>query len=158
MKIYILNKLSFKGNSSIIYENGSTAFDVAGKAISIKRTKRIFDPDGKLLYVVKNRLINLFTHKSFIYDAQGNKLCSVKDKFFNTKQEYSTNGSPKYSTAGGFFGREVQLLRDGQPIGVIRRNIGMFSDRYELETNAEELAFLAAFVIAIDNIRDNRKK
>lgn len=159
MKIYISNKLaSFKGNSSILFEDGSTAFNVAGKAVSFRRTKRIFDANGNLLYIVKNKLINVFVHKAFIYDAQGNKVCSVKDKFFNTKQEYSSDGSPAYATLGGFYGREVQLLRNGQPIGSIRRNIGVFADKYELETNASELAFLVAFVIAIDNIRDNRKK
>ena len=156
MKLYIANRISLRGSSDIVYEDGTTAFNVVGKTFSMRRIKRIFDAEGTLLYVVKNRLFNFFAHKAFIYDANGSKLCTVKDKFFNTKQVYSTNGSPAYATSGKFFGLEVKLLRDEQQIGTIRRNIGVFADKYELETDAEEIAFLAAFVIAIDNIRDNR--
>lgn len=159
MKLYIANRVaSLKGNTDVLYENGATAFSVEGKVVSLHRKKRIYDAQGNLLYLVKNRLINLFSHKAFIEDAQGNRICAVKDKFLNMKQEYSSSGSPQYKTEGGFFGREVRLLRDGQPIGMIRRNVGVFADRYELETDAPEVAFLTAFVIAIDNIRDDRKR
>ena len=59
---------------------------------------------------------------------------------------------------GKFFGLSSQILRNGGVIGTIRRQITFINDAFELEANEEDIPFLIALVIAIDNITDKKYK
>ena len=78
---------------------------------------------------------------------------------FNTNQEYFVLGyKDEIKIQGKFFGRTTQILKNGEIVGTITRQITIVNDAFELETNEEDLAFLVALVIAIDNITDKKKK
>ena len=56
-----------------------------------------------------------------------------------------------------FFGLTTQILKNGEVIGTIRRQITFINDAFELEANEQDMPFLIALVIAIDNITDKKR-
>lgn len=160
MKVYIKNKFwSIGGSSSVVDENKENVFKVKGRAFSITRVKYVCDKEGNRLFKVRNKWFNWFVHKSYIYDTTKNKIATVKDKWFNVNQEYFVTGyKDEIKIQGKFFGLSSQILRNGEIIGTIRRQITFINDAFELEANEEEIPFLIALVIAIDNITDKKHK
>ena len=156
MKVYIKNKFwSIGGGSSVLDENKNPVYEVKGRVFSITRVKYVCDLAGKRLFKVRNKWFNWFVHKAYIYDGDGNKIATVKDKWFNVNQEYFIMGyKDEIKVEGKFFGLTTKILRNGEVIGTIRRQIAVFKDAFELEANEEDIPFLIALVIAIDNITD----
>lgn len=158
MKVYIKNRVFSLGQgSSVVDENKNALFDVKGRAISITRKKYLYDANGQLLYSIRNKWINFFVHKAYIYDASGSKIATVKDKWFNVNQEYFVTGyKDEIKIQGKFFGLTSQILRNGNVIGTVRRQITFIADAFELEADERDIPFLIALVVALDNIHDNR--
>ncbi len=158
MKVYIKNRVFSLGQgSSVVDENKNALFDVKGRAISITRKKFIYDANGQLLYSIRNKWINFFVHKAYIYDASGSKIATVKDKWFNVNQEYFVMGyKDEIKIQGKFFGLTSQILRNGNVIGTVRRQITFIADAFELEADERDIPFLIALVVALDNIHDKR--
>ena len=83
MKVFIKNKIMSWGNgSSVTDETGKTVFEVKGKVFSITRKKFLCDAEGNRLFTVRNRWLNLFIRKAFIYDKDKKKIAAVKNKLF----------------------------------------------------------------------------
>ncbi len=160
MKVYIKNKIfSWGGGSSVLDENKNPIFQVKGKVFSITRKKFLCDAEGNRLYTIRNKWLNFFVHKAYIYDREKNKIATVKDKFFTARQQYFVTGYPEeIKIDGKFFSLTAQILRNGEPVGTIRRQLTFIADAFELEAAEEDLPFLIALVIAIDNICDKRRK
>ena len=159
MKVYIKNKFwSIGGGSSVVNENKEDVFKVKGRAFSITRVKYVCDLEGNRLFKIRNRWFNWFIHKAYIYYANKNKIASVKDKWFNVNQEYFVMGyKDEIKIQGKFFGLTSQILKNGEVIGTIRRQITFINDAFELEANEQDMPFLIALVIAIDNITDKKR-
>ena len=160
MKVYIKNKLwSIGGGSSVVDENKNDVFKVKGRAFSITKVKYICDLQDKRLFKVRNKWFNFFVHKAYIYDENKRKIATVKDKFFNTKGEYFVLGyKDEIKIQGNFFGLNSQILKNGETVGNINRQFSVISDAFELDADQDELPFLVALVIAIDNITDKKYK
>lgn len=160
MKVYIKNKFwSWGGGSSVVDENKEEVFNVKGRAFSITRVKYVCDKEGNRLFKIRNKWFNWFVHKAFIYDANKTKIATVKDKWLNLKQEYFVLGyKDEIKIQGNFFGLTTQILKNGEVVGTIRRQITFITDAFELEANEEDIPFLVALVIAIDNITDKKYK
>ena len=158
MKVYIKNRVFSLGQgSSVVDENKNALFDVKGRAISITRKKFLYDANGQLLYSIRNKWINFFVHKAYIYDASGSKIATVKAKWFNVNQEYFVLGyKDEIKIQGKFFGLTSQILRNGNVIGTVRRQITFIADAFELEADERDIPFLIALVVALDNIHDKR--
>ncbi len=160
MKVYIKNKFwSIGGGSAVLDENKQPIYKVKGRVFSITRVKYVCDLEGKKLFKVRNKWFNWFVHRAYIYDANKNKIATVKDKWFNVNQEYFILGyKDEIKINGKFFGLSSQILRNGEIIGTIKRQFTVFKDAFELEANHEDIPFLIALVIAIDNITDKKTK
>ena len=158
MKVYIKNKIwSIGGGSSVVDENKNPVFKVKGRPFSITHVKHICDTNGNRLFKVRNKWFNFFIHKSYIYDKDKHKIATVKDKMFNVNQEYFVLGyKDEIKINGKFFGLTTQILKNGEVVGTIRRQINLIADSFELDANDEDLPFLVALVIAIDNITDKK--
>lgn len=159
MKVYIKNKFwSWGGGSSVVNENKEPVFQVKGKVFSITRKKYLCDLDGNRLYTIRNKWFNWFIHKAFIYDSDNNKIATVKDKWFNIKNEYFIEDyKDEIKIDGQFFSLSSTILKNGEPIGTIRRKLTFINDAFELEANEQDMPFLIALVIAIDNITDKKR-
>ena len=159
MKVYIKNKFwSIGGGSSVVNENKEDVFKVKCRAFSITRVKYVCDLEGNRLFKIRNKWFNWFIHKAYIYDANQHKIATVKDKWFNVNQEYFVMGyKDEIKIQGKFFGLTSQILKNGEVIGTIRRQITFINDAFELEANEQDMPFLIALVIAIYNITDKKR-
>ena len=159
MKVYIKNKFwSWGGGSSVVNENKEPVFQVKGKVFSITRKKYLCDLDGNRLYTIRNKWFNWFIHTAFIYDSDNSKIATVKDKWFNIKNEYFIEDyKDEIKIDGQFFSLSSTILKNGEPIGTIRRKLTFINDAFELEANEQDMPFLIALVIAIDNITDKKR-
>ena len=159
MKVYIKNKIISWGDGSTVYdENKNPIYKVKGKIFSITRKKTLCDMEGNKLFKIRNKWINWFVHKAFIYDNNNNKIATVKDKWFNINNEYFVMGyKDEIKIDGKFFSLSSKILRNGEVMGTIRRQMFSIKDSFELEANEEDIPFLIALVIAIDNITDKRR-
>lgn len=156
MKLYIKNKIwSLRGSSSVKDESGNDVFIVKGKWLSLTRVKRVKDTSGNLLYKVRNKWINFFSRSAYIYDGDHNKVAKVERKF-GFKNRIIVHGyKDEISVEGEFWSWTMDIYRNGEIIGAIRREFNLF-DSFVLETTTEDdAAFMVALVIAIDNIFDN---
>lgn len=160
MKVFIKNKFfSLGGDSEIKNENGEVVYYVKGSVFSLRRTKQLTDKTGKVLFTIKNKLFNWFTHKAYIYDANNQKIATVRDKFLSLKREYFVeNYKDEIKLEGGFFSLTSSILSNGEKIGEIQRKLDLFVDSFSLEADEKNIEFLTALVIAIDNIIDNKRK
>ena len=156
MKLYVKNKLgSIGGSSKVLNENNEPAYKVKGKIFSITRKKRICDLDGNVLYRVRNKYWHFFLKSAFIYDADGEKIVTVKRKL-RLKSDYSVQGTQdEIKIDGTIFGWNFKVIKNGEIIGTIKRNFTVFVDAFEIDVdNPDDAPFMIALVIAIDNITD----
>lgn len=160
MKVYIKNKfLSLGGSSSVVDENKKPVIFVKGKLFSITRKKRIKDLNKKTLYIVRNKFFNFFNHSAFIYDENKVKIAKIVSKWINVKNEYIVEGyKDEIKIVGGFFSPNCEIVRNGEVIGTIRRQLTFMMDAFELEGAEEDIPFLVSLVIAIDNIVDKKSR
>ena len=160
MKVYIKNKIiSWGGGSTVLDENKNEIYKVKGKVFSPTRKKRVCDMQGNVLYTVRNKWFNWFVHSAYVYDANKNKIARVKDKFFNIKPEFFVTGyQDEIKVEGSFLSFKSSIIRNGEVIGTIRRQAFTILDSFELEAKEEDIPFLIALVIAIDNIVDKMRK
>lgn len=158
MKFYVKNKLASFGGSSVVKdENGKDLFKVKGKIFSLTKKKKIYDMQGKLLYVVKNKLINWWTHASYVKTPDKQTVCKVKNR--GLKFGYDVTECSDEIAINGILLRGCQIIKNGKNIGTITAQFVSLSDTYNVDLiDDEDLAFMTAIVIAMDNIRDNVSK
>lgn len=154
MKIFVKNKLaSLRGSSVVTDEAGNKLFRVKGKLFSITRKKRIYDMDGKLQFIVKNKFFNWWTHACFILSAEKQKIARVKNRGF--KRGYDVLGYGDEFSIDSQNLTSYTIIKNGKTIGSIRSNFMSLVDNFEVDVEeGENPAFLVAMIIAMDNIRD----
>jgi len=157
MKVYIKNKIiSLTGSSQVLDENKNPIYKVSGKFLSILHKKKIYDMENNLLYVVKNKFWKFIFPSVFVLTADGEKICRLKRKI-NFTHNYIVEGyKDEISIDGSFWGLEMKINRNNEQIGVLRRNITILADSFELEGDEKDIPFLVALVIAIDNLEDKK--
>ncbi len=155
MLVYIENKLiSLRGSSTIKDENGKVVYYVKGKLISPTHKKFIQDSNNKTLFMVRNKWLRFISHSAFVYDEHKNKIARVKLPAFSVKKFVIQGYKDEIVINGKFFSLESQIMRNGKVIGTIRRQINLLKDAFSLEAEEEDMPFLIALVICIDNIYD----
>lgn len=159
MILYITNKLaSLRGSSTVVDEDKNPIYKVKGKFFSITHKKRICTLDNKVLYSVRNKFFNWWSHSAFIYDENKEKIARVKKKV-DLKGTFFVEGyKDEIKIEGNFFKLTSTIYRNGEQIGTIKREIKFFVDSFVLDANEEDMPFLIALVIAIDNIYDKVSK
>lgn len=156
MKVFIKNKLiSLGGSSEVLDEEQNLIFEVKGKVVSPTRKKLMYDKDGKLLFTIRNRFWNMFYDKVFVFDAEGNKLATIKKGKLSFGRKYQiTDCVDSMEIQGRFFHRTSQILRNGQVVGTITNEFLTIKDSFCLEAEEKDIPFLTALVIAFDNMTD----
>lgn len=155
--LQIRNKMvSLRGSSTVKDENDVDKYVVKGSLISWRKKKRIYDMDGNLLYTVKNKLIRWWMNSCYVYDAEGNKIARVKQKFKILKKEFTVNGyKNEIEVKGNFFQTAMEIHKNGEKIGEASKKYWALTDKFALICyNDEDAPFLVALIIAIDNIND----
>lgn len=163
MKIYIKNKLiSFGGSSVAVDENGNKVFKIKGKWIlfSPTRKKKIYDKSGKLLYVIRNKWFNWWNTRTFIFDSNKQKIATIRNNIkLSDGAKYVVEGyKDEISFDGKLFSGHMKIVSNGNIIGQLTREFTVVRDSFCLEADEENLPFLTALVVAIDNINDKNAK
>lgn len=160
MKVFIRNKfLSLGGSSEVLNEQKAPIFKVKGKIFSPTRKKKIYDMEGNLLYVVRNKYWNFLYNRTFIYDADKNRVATIKKNKWGITGNYAIEDTVDgMSIEGKFWGLTSKIMRNGQVVGVITRNITLINDAFTLEADEKDMPFLTSIVIAFDNIKDKRRE
>lgn len=158
MIVTIKNKFfSLRGSSSVKSNTGEDLFFVKGRLFSPTKVKWVCDRKGNKLYKVRNKWINFIAHRVYIYDRNA-KIAKVKHPLFGGKKFIIEGYKDEIVIQGEFFSPESSIIRDGKTIGIIRRNLSIVNDTFSLEAEEEDMPFLIALVIAIDNIFDKITK
>lgn len=156
MKVYVKNKLvSLKGNSDVVNEKNEAYLRVQGKLISPTHKKFIKDLDDNLVYTVRNSWGNFFSHSGFIYNKDGEKIAKIKRPAFTFKPKFIVQGyKDEILIEGKIFTGSMTVTKNGEAIGTISRGNTFFTDSFCVDSNEEDLPFLVALTVAIDNIYD----
>lgn len=160
MKVFIKNKWDLVyEDSEVKNEKGEPEFFVRGNYFSLSKKKEIYGKDGTLLYIVKNRYFNLLSHKVCIDDADGNRVASIKKSIFGITGNYKifdTDG--EMLIEGVPFGRTSFIMRNGQEVATLKKDFTFVCDSYSLDADEKDIPFFTALVIALDNLRDKRRR
>ena len=160
MKLRIKNKFDiFAEGSKVLDENGNLVYNVKGKFISPTRKKKIYNTDGQLLFIIRNKFWHAFTRKCLIYDGNKKLVAYIKNKPFSFKDKFIVEGyAEEIKFEGAFFDRTMAIYAGDRVIGTVRRDFTLFLDAFELDALDDYAPFLTALVIGIDNITDSRNK
>ncbi len=162
MKVFVKNKLfSLTGASKVIDENKEGVYKVKGKLklFSPTRKKKIYDMEGNLLYIVRNKFWSFFKRRALIYDGNKNKVGTLVDKIVNLNGEYFLEGyKDEIKLQGKFFSLQSTILKNGEPMAMIDRNVFAFDDAFAVEASEEDMPLVVALVIALDNIVDDKTR
>ena len=159
MLLNIRNKwISFGGSSTVTDQNENEVMKVKGKFFSFTSKKFIQDLNGQTKYIVRNKFWRLFRYSAFVYNANGEKVCTIRRKIFSLHDHYFIESSMgDLQIRGNILTFNYAVLLNGQEVGHIARNISLrdsftltISDNFDMYT-------FVALVIAIDNITDRRQ-
>lgn len=161
MKLFVNNKtLSFGGNSVVTNEQGEQVYNVKGKWVIFSPThkKKIYDMNKNLLFKVRTKFFNWWLPKAFIFDANGEKIAKVKPA--SIKSEYYIEGYKDEITLvkNGAFKFDFDVVKNEQPFARIYAEFSVVNDKYVIEGNEEDMPFLVALTIALDNIKDKTRR
>lgn len=161
MKYYVKNKLvSFGDGSYVINEEGKNIYEVKGKIFSPTHKKKIFDMNGNLLYIVRNKFWKFIRKSAYVYNHDKSCFGRIKERFFGG---YDMLNCKENITFERETFKGIYVFKDGEKIGFFHLQNSFEAvfvrDAYELEVlNEEYTSLLIAIVLAYDNIRDQRKE
>ena len=160
MQVSIRNKwISLRGGSTVKDMNENDVYKVQGKFWTVTRKKFLQDLNGNTLYTIRNKFWTFFARKALIYDKDGNEVARIRRKIFSFHDRYFiTSSLGDLEIRGNILCYDYHIILNGQEIGHIARKLSL-RDSFVLEVNDDQdLAFFVAFVIAIDNITDQRRQ
>lgn len=158
MKVFIKNRITLIASDSyVVNENNEPMFTVKGWLHSPMEVKRIYDKYGVLLYTLRNRWLNLFSYKTYINDADGKRVATLKKGRFDLSKNYKIlDTEEKIAIDGNFPGRKYFITKNGKDIGTVSHDQMIFGDSYALSADEKDIPFLTALVIALDTLREGR--
>lgn len=151
MKFYIKQKFFSIGDKySIMDASGNPCFYVEGEIFSFGAKIHFYNNSGQELFYIQQKVLS-FLHEYHIYS--GNQFyASVKKKltFFTHDLDVQCSYG-NYTIDGDFFGWTFNIYNNGIPVGRIQKVMD-WSDSYELDiADNENIPFVCALVVAIDN-------
>ena len=113
MQLFVRNKIISLGGSSTVKDaQGNDVFKVKGNIMTVTKKKRVCDMNDNVLYTVRCRWLNPLAHKAYIYDADGNKIATIKRPFMSIKQKFFvTTDQGEIMVEGGFFSMHCLIKR-----------------------------------------------
>ena len=160
MKVYLKNKLiSIGGDSVVKNEAGDVIFKVDGKAFSITKKKYIYDAAGNKLYRIRNKYWRWLTHRAFIDDASGDRIATVKSNKYGLRGRVEVEDYPdEIRVDSKPFSLERTIYRNGELMGKSTSRLAQLADNFMIEADEKDIPFLVALYVAIDNILDLKSK
>ena len=153
---YVLNQklLSLSGDLWIENEQGNNAFQVDGKAFSLRRTLILLDPSGNPLYAIGKSLAHL--HRTFEIKRSDAVVATVQEALVNFLGDHFTITSAtgdQLSVKGNFVDREFRVSRGGADVIVASRKWLAIRDSYGIQIAPDfETSLGLAIVVALEQM------
>lgn len=164
MKLFIKNKyITIGGSSYVKDENDKDMFAIKGKVFSITHKKEVYDTNGNLHYIVRNKFWHFINDSTYIYDKDKNKIAMLANNKFDFKHKFVLTGYKDDITISGnllqFPDIKMEITKNGQKIGTLTKDFNILRDTYTLEIdNEQDAPFMVALAIGVDNIFDTAKE
>ena len=156
MKLYIRNKIISLRNGSIVTDdNNKEVLLVKGKFFTCTRKKFICDLEGNKIYTVRNKFWKFIMPRAFIFDSNKKKIAKIKQKF-SVKAQYTSDIGDLHIRIGSdkLFQRKDIYINE-QKVATYSRNY-MIVDSFEIDYEDASLApLLTAIAICLDNMHDD---
>ena len=159
---YVLNQkiMSFSGDSWIEDAEGNRAFEVDGKAFSLRRTLDLMDPAGRALYRISASLAHL--HPTFEIKRDSELVATISKAlltFFGDRFTISLAAGGELEISGNFLGREFHVTQDGAEVIAASRAFLNLHDSYGVRVAPGfEPALALAIVIALEQMELEERK
>lgn len=89
----------------------------------------------------------------------GERVATIKKHNWSVNRKYEIlDTEDEMSIDGKFFSLTSQIMKNGQPVTKIEREVTLIRDAFSLEADEKDIPFYTALVIAFDNIKDKRLK
>lgn len=161
MQLYFKNKLmTIGGSSTVVDQDQNIVYKVKGRILSPTKYKKIYDQDGKLLFIVKNKLVRFFNTTVFIMDAKKNKLTTVTQKYFSVgKYEVKDSEDEIEIQKDGVLFHYTVFFNGNKFAEFKRGKFLALTDNILVDVEDPSQAGLAvAFAVCFDNVKDRRAK
>ncbi|MGI8446738.1 MAG: LURP-one-related/scramblase family protein [Streptosporangiaceae bacterium] len=141
-------------------EQGSKAFLVDGKALRLRQTLEIQDPDGRVLVTVRKKLIAL--HETMEIEQDGAVVATLRKALISPVHHRSTvdlaDGS-QLEAVGSILDKEFEITAGGQVLARISRAWFRIRDTYGVDVapGQDDVLFLA-IAVALDRIRHDEEE
>ena len=158
MELAIRNKwITFRGSSVVKDLNEKDVMRVRGRFFTFTAKKFVEDLEGNVKFIVRNKFWRLFRYSAFIYNAEGEKVATIKRKIFSLHDYYFVESSlGDIQIRGNIFQFNYQVLLNGEEVGHIARKVSL-RDSFVLTIDDKfDMYTFVALVIAIDNITDRK--
>jgi uncharacterized protein YxjI len=159
---YVLNQklVSWGGDLWIEDERGNNAFQVDGKAFSLRRTLELQDPSGKPFYQISQSLAHL--HQTFEI-KRGDELVATIQKALLTllgdRFTITMATGDDLAVSGDFINREFTVTRAGTDVIVASRKWLTVRDSYGVRVAPEFDPPLAlAIVVALEQMELEKRE
>ena len=161
MQLYFKNKLmTIGGSSTVVDQDQNIVYKVKGRILSPTKYKKIYDQDGKLLFIVKNKLVRFFNTTVFIMDVKKNKLATVTQKYFSVgKYEVKDSEDEIEIQKDGLLFHYTVFFNGNKFAEFKRGKFLALTDNILVDVEDPSQAGLAvAFAVCFDNVNDRRAK
>ncbi|MGN0772079.1 MAG: LURP-one-related family protein [Christensenellales bacterium] len=161
MKLFFKNKLmTVGGSSTVVDENDKLVYKVKGRVISPTKYKKIYDTDGKLMYIVKNKLIRFFNTTVYLMDAKKNKIATITQKYFSVGKYIVKDSDDEIEIQkDGMFFHYTVFINGSEFAEFKRGKLLALTDNILVDVADPSQAGLAvAFAVCFDNVGDRRAK
>ena len=152
--------MTIGGSSTVVDQDQNIVYKVKGRILSPTKYKKIYDQDGKLLFIVKNKLVRFFNTTVFIMDAKKNKLATVTQKYFSVgKYEVKDSEDEIEIQKDGLLFHYTVFFNGNKFAEFKRGKFLALTDNILVDVEDPSQAGLAvAFAVCFDNVNDRRAK
>jgi uncharacterized protein YxjI len=149
---------AFGDDFTIEDANGNPAFEVDGKAFSIRDSFELKDPGGRVVAKILGRFALRQTMDVLRDDVVVARITKKLLSFF-PKFDVEITGGPELDVDGSIFEHEYTLRRGDTPVAHISKQFFSFSDTYGIDVaEGEDDALVLAIAVALDEMSHDDKK
>ncbi|MGW9347176.1 LURP-one-related/scramblase family protein [Nocardiopsis flavescens] len=149
-------------------EDGTKAYHVDGKALRIRTTFHLEDPDGNVLTTIRRKLFKV--RDQMRIERDGKTVATVRERLFDPLKEklvVEIEDGPDWEVTGDFLGKEYVVSDEHGTIAHISRKYLRIRDTYGVDVNTHRtdlggdpvmaLSVAVAVAALTDDDKDERK-
>lgn len=155
MRLLINQKyFSFRNRFTINYENGQPAYDVEGKLISLHRKFYVLEPNGREIFMVRQRLFHLFPHLDIMQNDNVIARFISKFSIFVKRAVIKSEVFGDLKIKGSVLAWSFDILdANGNQVAEISKKILKIRDTYTVDIfDSRYQDIIAAIAVIIDSL------